>query len=161
MPTILFVAHGAAGKDLSCEILSEITGLPNAGTTSVQLAKVMSGILGKPEEVVYAERRQNRELWRETGDRIRRDDPTLLVKMALEHGPITGGCRGLPEIRAVREQRTVDLIVWIERSVPPDPTLEFGPEWADIIIDNNGTIEQLREKLTALAKFAGLFKQEK
>ena len=36
------------------------------------------------------------------------------------------------------------------RSVPPDPTLEFGPEVADCIVTNNGTLEEFQCKVRRL-----------
>lgn len=157
MKRILFVGHGRHGKDTACEVLARATGWKNAGTTSIYLTPHVVAEyqrLGLHHLVrdAYAHRHANRELWRRVGDEIRKDDPALLVKDALRVGPITGGCRGLPEIRAVRDESVVDLIVWVDASkrLPPDPTVEFGPEWADVVVDNNGTEDAFRYKIQRL-----------
>lgn len=161
MPKILIVGHGRHGKDEACETLARATGWKNAGTTSLYLAPVVYqhlreiGYAGSPEEA-YAQRHQHRDLWRRLGDEYRKDDPARLVKDAFAAGDITGGCRGLPEIQAVRREGLADLIVWVWRpSEPKDPTLEFGPEHADLIVANVGTLEEFRLKIQRLGKLLG------
>lgn len=144
---VLFVGHGRHGKDTACETLAQATGWKNAGTTSVYLTELVVaelrrvGIYARPEDA-YAERHQNRDLWRRVGDEARSQNQAFLVKAALCCGQITGGCRDWPEICAVRAESLVDLIVWVDASkrLPLDPTMSFGPEQADLIVDNNGSI---------------------
>lgn len=157
MKRVLFVGHGRHGKDTACEELSKATGWKNAGTTSLYLTPYVIKEyerlgMGHLRNDAYLHRHQNRELWRRVGDEIRQNDPALLVKEALKVGPITGGCRGLPEIEAVRRESVVDLIVWVDASkrLPPDPTVEFGPEVADLILANNGTEAEFRYKIQRL-----------
>lgn len=153
-PKVLFCGPGRAGKDTAAEMFCDVTGLKFAGTFSKYLIKFVAPKLGLSEEEAYRRRHESdamRMIWFETGNDIRKDDPTLLAKMAFENGDVSGGVRGLPEIKAIREHRVADLIVWVARDVPVDPTLEFGREYADVVIDNNGTLDELREKVTALA----------
>jgi hypothetical protein len=153
-PKVLFVGHGRAGKDTSAEMFCEITGLRFAGTFSKYLIKFVAPKLGLSEEEAYARRHESdamRTFWFETGNEVRKDDPALLAKMAFENGDVSGGVRGLPEIEAIRRDRVADLIVWVDRAVPTDPTLEFGPEFADVVLPNHGTIDELRERVSALA----------
>lgn len=169
MPKILFVGHGRAGKDLGCETLAAATGWKNAGTTSVYLTPyyverkypgLMPGSSGFKDacDFEYARRHTNREEWRRIGDEVRKDDPALLVKDAFKAGDISGGCRGLPEIEAVIREGIADLIVWVARpSEPPDPTMEFGPQFADIIIANIGTEAEYKLKVQRLGKLLGGF----
>ena len=149
MKRVLFLGHGRHGKDTACETLAKATGWKNAGTTSIYLTPYVVKEyerLGMHHLIrdAYAHRHANRELWRRVGDEIRRDDPALLVRDALKVGPITGGCRGAPEVEAVRRESLVDLIVWVDASKrhPLDPTVEFDCSVADLIIDNNGTEEE-------------------
>lgn len=152
MKRVLFVGHGQHGKDTACEELARATGWRNAGTTSVYLADHVAKRLGVTRDEAYARRYENRALWRHIGDEIRGSDPALLVKDAQRVGPITGGCRGLPEIVAVRAESLTDLIVWIDASgrLGPDETMEFGPEYADIVITNNGSEDEFRQKIQRL-----------
>ena len=147
---LLFVGPGQCGKDTACELTAELTRLRNAGTFSKYLTPYVASRLGVSEEQAYAERHQNREVWMSTGELVRKDDPTTLCRMAFAHGDISGGVRGLPEIVAIRERRIADLIIWIDRDVPLDPTLNFGPEYADVRISNHSTLAAFRDRLKHL-----------
>jgi hypothetical protein len=153
MPKVLVCGHGRAGKDTACEIICELTGWKFAGTTSKYLTKFVAAKLGLSDEEAYARRHESDEtrmVWFHTGNELRKDDPSLLARMAFQNGDVSGGVRGKPEIEAIRQEGVADLIIWIDRDVPVDPTMEFGREYADIVIENNGTVTELREKLRRL-----------
>jgi hypothetical protein len=149
---ILFVGHGRHGKDTACETLAAATGWKNAGTLSYYLAPYVAAKLGLSVADCYARRQEHRDEWRRLGDEYRKDDPARLVKDAFAAGDVTGGCRARIEIDAVRDQSLADLIVWVDARFrhPADPTLEFGPEVADLIIDNNGTEAEFRRRVQRL-----------
>jgi len=157
---ILFVGHGGAGKDTACEHLAAVTGLRNAGTTSKYLAGYVARKLGLPVDVAYARRRESdemRELWYRAGNELRANGPSTLVRMALEHGEITGGVRDLEEILAVRREGLVDIIVWVSSDrVRPDPTVKFTERECDLTIPNHWAIDEFHRRIERFAKFAGL-----
>jgi hypothetical protein len=159
-PKIIFVGEGRAGKDTACEYLAKITTLVNAGTTSKYLAKFVAQKLGISEEEAYAKRHESDEtrlLWYHTGNEVREAGPTTLLREAFKYGDISGGLRDLKEVVAAREEGVADLIVWIEnKRVTKDPTVMFDSSVADIVIENNGTIEEFERKISRFAKFAGL-----
>jgi hypothetical protein len=157
-PFIVFVGPGRCGKDECCRILESVSVLKNAGTTSKYLTKYVAQEMGVDEETCYRERHQNRQRWREIGDQVRRDDPAKLVTEAMQHGDITGGIRGLSEIVAVRY--LVDLVVWVDRDVPPDETLEFGKEHADLVLPNHWSLDDLEIRLMRLAWSLGVYRPE-
>lgn len=155
MKRILIVGHGRAGKDVALEYLASITGLRNAGTTSLYLAKYVATDLGVTPEVAYATRHADRDVWYRVGRQIRENNPGVLLREALLHGEMTGGLRDAEECVVARD--IVDLIVWVENNrVAPDPTVMFGPEVADVVIENHGTMDEYRLRLRRLAAFAGL-----
>lgn len=157
---LLIVGHGRAGKDTACEYLAQITGLRNAGTTSKYLAEYVAGKLGLSVEEAYARRHESdamRMVWYNAGNELREKDPTILIRQALANGEITGGVRDREEVVRARTQGLVDLVVWIEnRSVRSDPTVQFGPEDCDLVIPNNGSLEEFYDRLRRFAQFAGL-----
>ena len=156
-PKILLVGYGRAGKDEGLGYLSAITGMKNAGCTSVYLTKYVAKELGITESVAYATRHANRDIWFELGQKLRENDPGILLREAMEHGTLTGGVRDFAEIAAAREFNLVDLIVWVENvRVPIDTTVKFGPEHCDVIVQNNGTMDEYQDKLRRLVAFAGL-----
>lgn len=157
---ILFVGHGQAGKDTACEYLEKITGLINAGTTSKYLAKYVASELNISIEEAYNRRRESEEMrifWYEIGNKVRKDNPALLVREAFNYGDISGGVRDIEEILAVKKEKICDIIVWIEnKRVKKDPTLNFNSKEADIVIENNWSLEEFYERIERLAKFANL-----
>ena len=158
---ILLVGHGRAGKDVGGEYLEKITGLKFAGTTSLYLKKYVAQRLGRSEEDVYATRHDDREMWKAIGDEIRQNNPGMLLEEALAVGPITGGIRDIREIVHARDKNIVDLIVWIENDrVAVDPTVTFSPREADIIIQNNWSIEEYHMRLRRLAKALGIYREK-
>lgn len=158
-PKLLLVGYGRAGKDCGLEYLSALTGMKNAGCTSVYLTKYVAAELGISELGAYQSRHRpgNRAKWFDIGNKLRLNDPGILLREALSNGPLTGGVRDLDEIVAARRFNLVDLIIWIENTrVPVDQTVKFGPEHCDMTIQNNGTIDEYHQKLKRLAEFAGL-----
>jgi len=154
---ILLVGYGRAGKDEGLNYLAALTRLRNAGCTSVYLAKYVARDLGISEAEAYRTRHQCRDDWYEIGVLLREKDPGILLREALENGPLTGGVRDLEEIIEARRCNLVDLIVWVENiRVPIDPTVKFDPEHCDVIVQNNGTLDEYQDKLRRLAAFAGL-----
>lgn len=160
-PTILFVGHGRAGKDEAGEYLALITNLRFAGTTSKYLCRYVAARMGISEEEAYRTRHHasNRDYWYNTGNDIRRDDPGMLLREALQHGEITGGIRDFEEIKVAREQNLVDIIVWIENIwVTVDTTVKFSPRECDLTIPNNWGLQEYHERLYRFAKLLGLLK---
>lgn len=147
---ILVVGKGRAGKDESCAIIERLTGLRNAGTFSKYLAPFVAAELGVSEAEAYAKRHEHRMEWFRIGNEMRAADPCRLCRLAFAAGDVSGGVRGLPEIEAIRREGLADLIVWVERDVPDDPTMEFGREYADCVIDNTGTLADLEAKWARL-----------
>jgi hypothetical protein len=160
MPTIMLVGHGRCGKDVGGEYLARITGLRFAGTTSKYLLKYVAAELKQEEEYAYVNRHANRQTWYEVGNRLRRNDPGLLIREALEHGDITGGVRDRDEIVHARRTGIIDLIVWVNNNrVDVDPTLMFSSADCDYQVDNHGTLEEYYFRLYRLAKFANLLQE--
>jgi dephospho-CoA kinase len=160
MKTICFVGEGRAGKDTACDFLEKITLLRNAGTTSKYLCRYVAEELGLSFEEAYRRRHESDEMriaWYNKGNEVREKGPTTLIREALQYGEITGGIRDLEEIIATRKENVVDLIIWIEnKRVKKDPTIKFTSDYADIVIENNGTLEEFYQKLERFVKFSQL-----
>jgi hypothetical protein len=156
----MFVGMGRAGKDEACIHLARVTSLRNAGTTSKYLTRYVAAKLGIPEEEAYARRHESDEmrmLWYHTGNEVRSQGPTTLIREALLHGEITGGVRDLAEVVAARTEGVIDIIVWVDNNrVKKDPTMMFTEREADLIIPNHWGREEFHERIERFARFAGL-----
>jgi hypothetical protein len=172
---LCIVGHGRHGKDTIADWFDEWTDLVHPGSLSWFLATAMVGrrefppgfdakvlaIEVDPFSVVrrlWNRRHDDREFWKAYGTRLREREPGILIKTALGHGDMVVGCRDKAEIDYLRSENLVDLIIWVERAgFEKDPTIEFGPEVADIVILNDTDVAGLTNKVERLAKFAGIF----
>lgn len=153
--------HGRAGKDAAAEWFGEHTTIRYSGfSTSRAITPYAARKLGISEEEAFARRHEDRELWFRLGNQLRMEDPAFLARQTFEHGDIAVGIRDRGEMEAVLREGLVDLAVWIEREVSVDPTLTYGRELCDIIIDNDGTLEEFHSRLRALAKAMGVLKEK-
>lgn len=157
LPTIALCGPGRCGKDAAAEWLAANTPLVYRGSTSSVIAPHAAERLGLTVEEAFARRHQDRAVWYQLGKEMRADDPAFLVRSVLAQGSqIVVGVRDRMEIVTASLERLVDVVVWIHREVPFDPTLEYGPELADLRIDNYGTLDEFHARLAALARFAQL-----
>jgi hypothetical protein len=128
-----------------------------AGTTSRYLARYVALRLGVSLEQASRSRHRDRNLWHRVGNEIRRRDPGLLVRESLAHADITGGVRGIEEVRACRREHLVDLVVWIDNDrVPRGPSVTFDERDCDAVVANHGSLEEFHANLLGWACSASL-----
>jgi hypothetical protein len=156
LPKIAICGHGRSGKDTAARWLAEHTPLRLGRTTSEVIAPFRAAELGIPVEDAFARRHEERDVWYLLGNRLRANDWARLVRETLRDGEICVGIRDPEELGATRAEGLVDLVLWIDRDVPADPTMKFGAERCDIIIRNDGSLETFYRRLEALMRFAGL-----
>ncbi len=159
--TVCVLGHGRHGKDETLKALERLTGLKNAGPTSLYLAEHMGQKLGLSTEEAYARRHESPEMrneWYEEANRLRDGDPSFLARKALAVGPLTGGLRDDKEVAGCRAEGLFDLIIWVRNPRKPedDKTVKFGPDVADFILLNDGTVQDLEDKVARIVQFAGL-----
>ena len=157
LPVVAICGPATCGKDLAAEYIADHTPLRFGGSMSCYLAPIMADRLGLSVEETIARKREFRKLWYDLGNELRAKDPLVLVKQCLEVSDLVVGSRELIELEAMRAANLVDLVVWIERDVPRDLTLTYGPDECDVVISNRGSIEAFYQRLDRLfSRFAGL-----
>ena len=170
MKRILIVGYGRAGKDESGLMLSAITKLPYAGSTSWSAKELVAKRLRIHPQVAWEARHQRREEWKAICDDLRKHDQTKLIRLALESvndekssgllagwGGIVTGCRDKVELSAAKEEGIFDSILWIDRlGTPVDPTVTFTKDDCDEVIHNDGSLLQLHSTLFLWAEKHGL-----
>jgi hypothetical protein len=126
------------------------------------MAERLSKDLGIPvdAEEAYAKRHggfgltceELRDKWFRYLNEFRADDKTKLVRLVLEKSDFVCGIRSGVELQAAKDERLLDLVVWVDRpGVPVDPTVEFGKTEADVIILNDGTLVDYHKRWDRLA----------
>jgi len=156
MSGIAIVGNGEHGKDVVAEYLQVRLGL-TFESSSMFCAKrfifdAIKGPLGySTVEECFEDRRNHRALWASLIKAYNHDDPAKLSREILSEYDMYVGNRSKVELSAAKEEGLVKIVVWVDasRRLPLEPadSFDIGVEMADIVIDNNGTEEQLFERL--------------
>jgi hypothetical protein len=99
----------------------------------------------------YADRHNHRQAWYEAIMAFNEDDPSRLSREIFDTYDMYVGIRSREEFLAARHYS--DLAIWVdgfERRPEPDPTCKILKSDCDIVLDNNGTLEEQGYKLTRL-----------
>lgn len=171
LPVVSFVGYGRSGKDTAAEIMATVMGdeyskkmhtalkssvkylVHYGGSTSSAVAPLIAKAVGKTEEEVFAERHQHRMFWFEFCNILRRDDPTLIARILLGQADILVGLRDIAEIEATRAKDVVAAHIWVSRpGVDSDETVAFSRDDCDLVLENNGSLEDLKRKIQGLSK---------
>lgn len=153
---IAIVGPGRSGKDEMAIRLAGTTSLRYSRSTSEVIAPHAAKRLGLSVKEAFRRRHEDRELWYRIGVELRADDPAFLAREVLKDGDIVVGVRDRLELETTCDEGLVDLVVWIDRDVPPDPTLTYGVDLADIIIPNRWELADFHRRIDRLAATWGV-----
>lgn len=158
---LLIIGYARHGKDTVCEVLREKYNY-NYVSSSVFCAKMfiydeLAPLYGYTSiEECYDDRVNHRSEWYNLISNYCKDDPSLLGKQIFAEHDIYCGLRNIREYHAMREQNVFDLCIWVDRSkhLPPEPetSMTLSEKNADIILDNNGSLQDLFNNIDNLVK---------
>jgi len=153
-PRILFVGHGRSGKDECAKILHNRGPFVASGSLSWFALPYIAKFQRLIEQDAWERRHQFRDQWeRYCNNVLRAQDDLFLVKLALGKGNVVTGVRGRAEMDACKSSGLFDAIVWVERpGIPEDPTVKFIREDCNLIIHNDGDLDDLRDTVLAWAR---------
>lgn len=159
---LLIIGHARHGKDSLAEIMNEEFGLTfvssSQAAADIFLYDKLKDQYGYKTSVECFEDRVNhRQEWYESICDYNKDDRARLAKGILQLADCYVGMRDRGEILECINQGLFDLIVWVDGSgrLPLEDSSSFNIDktCADIIIENNGTFEEFKEKVLRLGKF--------
>jgi hypothetical protein len=153
---IAICGPGRCGKDTVAAWFRDHRRMAYAKATSEVIVPHAARKIGLSDSEMFARRHEFRPLMFDTGVELRRDDPAYLAREVLKTGDLVVGVRDRVEMEAVRREKLVDLAIWIDRDVPPDPTMGYGPELCDIIVPNRWGLPELYGRLETLANLLNL-----
>jgi hypothetical protein len=161
LPKLLIIGHMRHGKDSLAELLEEQIGLKflssSLAASNIFLYDALKEKYGytTPEEC-FEDRMNRRPEWYQLICDYNKDDRAKLAKGILEHSDCYVGMRDRDEIQECIKQGLFDLIVWVDASerLPLEPKESFNIDksCADVIIENNGTFEEFKEKVKRFGK---------
>ena len=151
---LLIVGHGRHGKDTVAEMLAEIGGW-SFQSSSLHCAHVVRpameaiGIEYATTKQCFEDRANHREFWKHTISEYNKPKDRIVCEI-LEKSDIYVGLRDREEFEASRKH--FDHIIWVDRSckLPTDPTCDLRPHDADLYVDNNAGLVQLRRAVIML-----------
>ena len=161
LPKLLIVGHGRHGKDTVCELLSESHGFNFKSSSKFCSERFifdnLKDMYGYANEAdCYADRHNHRQEWYDAICAYNIPDSARLGREIFEEHDIYCGLRNKKEFHAMKNTGVFDYAIWVDRSdyLPPESkesmTLEI---WmSDFIIDNNGTLDDLRNNTNQLMK---------
>lgn len=154
---IFVIGHGRHGKDTVGEVIRDMTGLTFESSSMFCAAHVVTpwleklGITYDSLEECYEDRVNHRVEWYNAIRAFNKDDESRLSAAIFDKFDMYVGIRSRIEFLA--SKHLSDLAIWVEAAerVPQvDPTCKILKTDCDIIIDNNGTEEELIEKTERL-----------
>jgi len=158
-PKLLIVSGKRSGKDTMAEILHEEFGLSYKGSSQAAADMFIYDELREkygyetPEEC-FEDRHNHRPEWYQMICDYNKDDRTRLAKGILEMADCYVGMRDRDEITACLNEKLFDLVIWVDASERVEPegsdSFNIDKSCADIIIDNNGTEEEFRNRVIRL-----------
>jgi dephospho-CoA kinase len=160
--TICVLGHCRHGKDSLAEILQDEFGYTfqssSQAAADIFLYNTLKDKYGyKTSKECFEDRVNHRAEWKQLICDYNKDDRARLAKGILEHSDCYVGMRDREEINECMRQGLFDIIIWVDASerLPFEDSSSFDIDktCADIIIENNGTFEQFKDKVLRLGKF--------
>lgn len=162
---LVVTGHARHGKDTVCELLRAELGLRFQSSSRFALDLFLFDRLrakyGYPDaEACYADRVNHRAEWFDAISEFNAADGAALGKALLAEFDVYCGIRDAGELRALRahfaDAGAPLRVVWVDRSahVAPEPagSMNLTPLDADIVVSNNGSLEDLARAVAALAR---------
>lgn len=158
---LLVISHMRWGKDTFAEILNKNFGLTyqssSQAAADIFIYDELKDKYGyKTPEECFEDRMNRRSEWYELICQYNLEDKARLAKDILKRTQCYVGMRDHREITECINQGIFDLIIWVDASkrLPEEPRSSFNIDisCADIIIDNNGTLEDFEKRVIRLGK---------
>ena len=157
-PPILIVGWGRCGKDEAAAFLHQHCGLWATGSTSWAALPLMAKLLNLPLQAAWDTRHAYRQVWKDACDDFRKNDPLLLINLALANGGVVvTGIRDKVELEAAKAAGIFHRILWIDRpGIPRDPTVTFEAKDCTDYVKNDCSLERFYHNLVKWTIAAGL-----
>lgn len=160
-PRLLIIGNGRHGKDTMAEILHKNHGMTfkasSMAASEIFIYDVLKDKYGyKTPAECFDDRSNHRAEWYDLICEYNIDNKARLAGEIMSTSDCYVGMRDKPEIDECRKQKIFNLIIWVDASerLPKEGSDSFNINMsdADIVIYNNGTLEEFEEKIKAFGK---------
>jgi dephospho-CoA kinase len=158
-PKLLVLGNMRHGKDTLAELLRDNFGLrfisSSQAAADIFIYDDLKDKYGyKTPEECYLDRANHRKEWYDMICEYNKEDLARLAKGILKSADCYVGMRDRGEIDECMKQGLFDLIIWVDASerLPHEPADSFNIDktCADIVIENNTTLEAFKDKVFRL-----------
>ena len=159
---LLIIGYARHGKDTAAKILASLLNLKFASSSEYACEKIVYPQLKlthgyKTPAECFSDRASCRGEWYTIISNYNANDPTRMAKEIMKTNHMYVGMRSAIELTACMQAGVFDLIIWIDAS--KRITQSEGCDsctvssWmADVVIDNNTSVEEFKDRLGAIAK---------
>ena len=162
-PRIMVIGHARHGKDTVCELLRDKYNL-----NYVSSSRLLAGLIWQDEDFMGAysnskecweDRINHRTKWFNKIVKLNTPTKTTITQIIYSHYDIYCGIRDASELWAVNEANLYDLCIWVDASgrleLENPNSINVTKYMADVVLYNNGTLEELERNLHLLMKDNG------
>jgi len=159
LPKLLVIGNARHGKDTVCEILRDEFEYKFRSSSDFCAERFIYNELRdkynyKNYDDCFQDRHNHRVEWYNMIHDYCKDDFARLGREIFKENNIYCGLRNKSEFHAMRNTRVFDYAIWVDRGdhLPPEDKASMSLEiWmADYVIDNNGTVDDLRRNTVEL-----------
>lgn len=157
---IILAGLARHGKDTAADIVQKHFGLTFAASSEFAcdlflFDKLKDEFGYTSKEQCFEDRVNHRERWFNEIVNFNTPDLGRLGEMIFAKHPIYCGIRNIDELNILREKGLANLVIWVDATERLGAAESTGSntitkENADIIIENNGTLEEFEEKVFSL-----------
>lgn len=158
-PKLLVIGHAQHGKDTVCEMLRDKYAFRFTSSSMFCAEHIIMPLVNHSYATVYdcyQDRSNYRSLWYTAIQRYLAKDPARLGRKIFETNDIYCGVRSEAELQGIVQAGLVEHVIWVDaskrKSLESLESCEVNPLMADIIINNNGTHEELVEEVDYVAR---------
>jgi dephospho-CoA kinase len=153
---LMIMGHARHGKDTACEYLRDKYGLTFKSSSEAACEAIIYPALKdihgyKTIEECFNDRGNHRKIWYALISNYCHHNPAVLSEIIFQDHDIYCGIRSKKEFDATKAAGLFDLSIWIDASnrlpAESEDSCTVTKEDADIVISNNGTLEQLYAEL--------------
>lgn len=160
----LIIGMARSGKDTLSELLEKHYGYTFTSSSWAAAELFIYDALKEAHgytsvEECYNDRHtgNNRALWFNLITEYNKDDPARLAKYIVANNDIYCGMRSKAEVDECRRIGLFDLIIWVDAServeyVEPPTSIDITEKDADLVVYNNGTLDNLKSVAEGVAR---------
>jgi dephospho-CoA kinase len=151
----LILGYAQSGKDTFADYVVKEYSLKFKSASMLIAEKIIMpkfpGRYSSVEEC-YADRVNNRSVWAKLLEEYIQEDKAKFAREVFQDSEIYCGLRNPDELIAAKKENLFDLSIWIDRSMcfEDKASCLLTKHHADIIIENNGSLQDLYDKADGL-----------